>query len=333
MYSGTMFRTEIAISPSPKTIEFNHSVICLGSCFSEIIGQNLSENKFKCLNNPFGTIFNPVALFRFFTLTRQELMSPSLFIENQEVFYHWYCHSKVSGITSDDLKSKLGKAWEKFELHRENVEWIIFSLGTAYGYYLSNSGELVSNCHKVPANQFNKRLLSVEEIVLAFEDNLSALLIEKPDVKVILTVSPVRHIKDGLISNQVSKSILRLAVHELTHKYEQVTYFPSYEILLDDLRDYRFYADDFIHPNGQAIDYIRNKFSETYFSLGTQNLIERWQKVKMNLNHQPSYPHSQKHFQHLNRTLNQLVDLNKEIDLKKEISELKDRIEKLQDSR
>lgn len=239
----------------------------------------------------------------------------NLYVESQGTWRHFDFHSKFADVEKDKLEAELKGAF----INPEDFDVIIITYGTSWVYRLN--GEVVANCHKVPAHAFKKELLSVNEIIQSFEK------FYREDKKVILTLSPVRHIKDTMELNQVSKSILRTAIHEITMAWPEVDYFPAYEIMLDDLRDYRFYEPDMIHPSQTAIDYIWGKFGERYFSKETQDLNIQWLKLLRSINHRPFHPSTKQHQSFLRQTLHDLQELKDRIDVTREIEELESRLD------
>ena len=316
-----MFKIPFDIPPSEKKINIHDSILLLGSCFSDEIGQRLSESKFKVVSNPFGTIYNPHSILDVLT----DKIEDEDVVESQGVFFHWDAHSILSGISEADLIKKVEQAKIETQAFLKEAKWLIITLGTAIIYELSN-GKVVANCHKVPSKSFKKRFLKQEEITDQFEGLINHLRVINPDMQILLTVSPVRHIRDGLIENNRSKSILIDVVHSLVETHHNVGYFPSYEILIDELRDYRFYADDMVHPSKQSIDYVWESFMATYFDEDTQDLQKEWQKLKSALNHRPFHPETEKHQKFLASTLQKLETLNEKLDVSVEIEQIRSQI-------
>ncbi|MEQ9165891.1 MAG: GSCFA domain-containing protein, partial [Fulvivirga sp.] len=208
----------------------------------------------------------------------------------------------------------------------KKTDYLIITFGTAFVYELDSTAEVVANCHKVPAKNFTKKLLTQKQVLEAFEEVYQRLMDLKPDLKIILTVSPVRHIKDTLALNSVSKSTLRLTCHTLENQYENVEYFPSYELVMDDLRDYRFYKSDMLHPSAEAEDYIWNKFASTYFNDQTQSFIKEWVKIKVAIDHRPFNPASEKHQQFIKATIKKIELLPQEISFSQELEMLRNQL-------
>ncbi len=318
------FRTEVKLKASPRKISHKDCLLALGSCFAVHIGRKLQDYKFDVLLNPFGTLFNPLSIFKLVNqAVYKGLMESMGIVETQGVFHHFDLHSDLSSI---DRETLLHNANEKImELHGRlsTTSVIIYTFGTAIVYELKETGEIVANCHKVPAGKFNRRVLEVEEIVHGFKTNFDLIRSVNKAARVILTVSPVRHQKESFQQNSVSKSILRLACEKIVAQYEGVEYFPAYEIMLDELRDYRFYADDMLHPNNMAIDYIWQKFMEVYFDGETIKFIQDWEKIRKALAHRPFNPRSTEHQAFVRKTIQQLEQFKDKVDINPELDRLK----------
>ncbi len=318
------FRTEVKPEESRHKITHRDHLLALGSCFAVHIGQKLKDYKFDVLLNPFGTLFNPVSIFKLVNqAVYKGLMESMGVVETQGVFHHFDLHSDLSSIDKDTL---LHNANEKIrELHDRlsSTSVIIYTFGTAIVYELKETGEIVANCHKVPAGKFNRRFLDVEEVVHGFKTNFDLIRSVNKETRFILTVSPVRHQKESFQQNSVSKSILRLACEKIVSQHEGVEYFPAYEIMLDELRDYRFYADDMLHPNQVAIDYIWQKFMDVYFDDETKQFVKEWEKIRKALAHRPFNPQSKEHQAFVGKTIRQLERFKDKVDITPELDRLK----------
>ncbi|WP_338791218.1 GSCFA domain-containing protein [Bernardetia sp. MNP-M8] len=331
------FRTELHPISLQKKINLSNKIVTMGSCFSENIGQKLLQNKFETLINPFGVIFNPLSVIQLLEWIIEEkngdvLMDnlENFYIQHDEVWYNYHLHSKIASQDKEELKPIVKtKAKQTFEF-LEKADTIILTFGTAFMYELlgenGNNKIPISNCHKQPKNLFNKKLIDLEIAKVKFEHFIKKInLFGEKEQQIIITVSPVRHLKEGLVENSVSKSILRVLAHFLTEKFENVNYFPSYELVLDDLRDYRFYESDLLHPNAQAIEYIWRKFSENYFDDKTQLFLKKWQKIASSLAHRPFFPNRKSHQDFIQKLISDIEKVKKEfkIELKEEIEFLK----------
>ncbi|MEM7548644.1 MAG: GSCFA domain-containing protein [Bacteroidota bacterium] len=305
----------------------------LGSCFSELIGKKLLESKFNILNNPFGTIYNPLSIFQILKFgINKELPNEESYVLNREVWYNYFFHSKLSSTSLNELKANVNQLILRLHESLKDTDFLVLTLGSAYGYELKDRNEWVANCHKMPSGLFDKKLMDIEELDSVFEKTYSSLKNFNPKIKIILTVSPVRHVKDSLQLNSVSKSTLRLFCHKSTENYEDVKYFPSYEIMTDDLRDYRFYSDDLIHPNNQAELYIWEKFKETQLSLDSISLVKRLEKLYTSLEHRPFHPNTKEHLKFLQNLLAQFQEIDESVNVSDEINNITHRIDQIKNS-
>ena len=289
-------RSEISIVPS--SIRHGHSEPCvaLGSCFASEMGQRLRESLIPSCVNPLGTAFNPIALGRMLrrALHKEPFLEEELF-HHQELWRHFDVHSALACV---DPASSLRSANTQLDLLASSLNqasWIILTLGTAWSYWHRASACDVGHNHKLPLAAFEKRLLAPEEIAEHLSAPLSTLLERKPQLQIILTVSPVRHLRDGFHENTLSKSTLQLATHQLQQRFPTIAYFPAYEILLDDLRDYRFYASDLTHPSEAAIELIWQRFQEAYLDQETQGLCEEIKQLRTSLHHRPLHRDTQQY--------------------------------------
>lgn len=319
-----MFRTEIEQSKATFSLHHKDLFITLGSCFSDQIGKRLSSNKFDTLVNPFGTIFNPLSVFELIDMA----MEPSTALEEallhrDGLYYNYKLHSSFRNRDKKKLFETIQKQLNLTQQRLTKAKVLFLTFGTAWVYRTKDSGMLVTNCHKQAQKKFDKHLLSVEEIMTAFMSMKELIHEINPDLQIVLTVSPVRHTRESLSLNATSKAILRLACHYLSDLAEDVHYFPSYEIVTDDLRDYRFYEKDLIHPNEQAIDYIWDIFIKTFCAADTKQTLNQWRKIQSALSHKPFNPKEKKHQDFLRQTLTKLQNLPDEINVEIEIESIK----------
>ena len=316
-----MFRTEVKIDSTKFKIGYEDIILSLGSCFSENISQKLSAAYFNVDVNPFGVLFNPISIKN----SLNYLLDFRKFTENdlfqQGSLWKSFTHSSLfAGTSKLEVLNNINQRIEFSAQKLRNSKVILITFGTAWVYEYQNTSEIVANCHKLPSNEFVRKRLSVDGIVNDYIDIFQRISNECPDIQIIITVSPIRHWKDGAHENNLSKSILLLAVDALRKQFPFVHYFPSYEILLDELRDYRFYANDMCHPSGLAVDYIWKRFCETYFTENTNQMRERLESLNQQLNHKPLFPDTIEHNQFL-------FQIEKQKDkLKNEYPFLKDRL-------
>ena len=293
-------------------IDHGSAIVTAGSCFSDNIGQKLSENKFRTLVNPLGVCYNPISIHKGLTMVAPD---DDLYVESQGTWRHFDFHSKFAAGSKDELRKILN---DQLRLVRDfRGDALIITYGTAWVYKHKATDKIVANCHKRPQGEFEKILLTPSQVIESFEEFRAS-----TKQRIVVTLSPVRHIKDTLELNSVSKSILRHSIYN----FGDVDYFPAYEIMMDDLRDYRFYERDMIHPSVVAIDYVWEKFGDRYFSAETKALIEKWQKVLRSLNHRVFNLETNEHKEFLNRLLLDINELKQVINVSKEIEELELRL-------
>lgn len=320
-------RTEITINKQSPSLNHQSAVLLMGSCFSENIGSKLTEHKFNALINPLGIAYNPISLHQLLGIDSKTSIGELQ--QTNELFFHFNFHSTFNALSEDRYADKLKKAISEKEEFFKHKPTIILTYGTAWVHELKLNDEIVNNCHKQPASNFNRRLLKVEEIVHSWEE-MKAKLEEKykQSFDFIFTISPVRHIKDGFVENLQSKSTLNLAIHQICTEHSNCTYFPSHEIMIDDLRDYRFYKDDLLHPNEMAVDYIWEQFSKAYFSEQTQNYNRQIKQFNQSISHRPFNPQSEKHQNFIKKLIEQLEEFEKEskIDFSDEIKKLRSQL-------
>lgn len=293
------FTTRVPITQTENLIDYNSNVVSLGSCFAVNMGEKLDYFKFRNIINPFGILFHPLAIEKFigYALQQKQFTEADIFYHNER----WHCfdaHSDLSSTDKNLLLTNLNAAVTTTQTALQNATHLIITLGTAWVYYHTKRNAFVANCHKVPQKEFRKELLSPQVITQSLKNILDRLQRANPGIKVIFTVSPVRHIKDGFTENQWSKANLISGLHEMlnTENYKRNTsYFPSYEIMMDELRDYRFYAPDMIHPNGIAIDYIWQRFAENYIDTRADATMKEIDAIQKGLHHRPFNPNSEEH--------------------------------------
>lgn len=306
------FRTTFQISPSDEKINHQHKILTLGSCFSDEIGNRLLYSKFQGLINPFGTIFNAISIQNLIKRSiSEEYYTATDVHQNGEQFFCFDVHSSFNALSNEEVVQHLNATIKQVHHFIYSCDVIMITLGTSWVYSLLTENKIVANCHKVEAKQFEKKLLSVQENYNALEYIFKALISINPKIKIITTVSPVRHIKDGMTENNVSKARLIDALYQLNLAYKQVNYFPSYELVLDDLRDYRFFKQDMIHPTEQAVEYIWEKFGEVYFDQSTQTTIQKIQKVQLALHHRPFNEDAENHQKFLKKTFSMIEEIEK----------------------
>ncbi|MCF4101200.1 GSCFA domain-containing protein [Gillisia sp. M10.2A] len=283
------FRTQIPLQEKSPKIGYQSDILLLGSCFVENIGEKLDYYKLRNRRNPFGILYHPLAISKFIlkAVNEERYTEDDIFFHNER----WHCFDAHSELSNSDknqllecLNANLGNALK----YLKTASHLIITLGTAWYYELIENNESVANCHKFPQKHFNKKLLKIDQIITSLNLLLEAVQKLNPEITVIFTVSPVRHLKDGIVENQLSKAHLIAAIHQVVNtegNVKHLHYFPSYEIMMDDLRDYRFYAEDLLHPNVVAINYIWEKFIEIWFSQTATNTLKKVETIQRGLSH------------------------------------------------
>ena len=314
---------DIDIKSYPK-INYEHTLISLGSCFSENIGGKLHDLKFKCLVNPFGVLYNPKSIYQAILeiLEQKEYSEKDLFYDHEQ-WHSWMHHGSFSNRDIDVVLELINSNIETASKYFEELDFLLLTFGSSWIYRLQDDERVISNCHRMPSSQFVRERLTVKEIVESYTSLISLLLAKRPHLKIIFSVSPIRHIRDGLHENQKSKAILLLAIEELQEKYcDNVYYIPSYEILLDELRDYRFYAEDMVHPSRLAIEYIWERIQQTFFDRTTLETLDECLKIQKSLTHRPLNPELKSHQMFLEQLISKMENIsikNTKLDFRKEI--------------
>jgi hypothetical protein len=305
------FRTIVPIRESNRPIGYDSQILSLGSCFAVNIAEKLDYSKFRSHCNPFGILFHPLAICEII----RKSISGEAFTEADMVSHNglWHSLDAHSDLSHPDKTTLLENLNAALKTTRESIQkatHLIITYGTAWVYRHKDSRKLVANCHKIPQSQFEKELLSVETMREAMQQTVDLIRGVNPDCHIIFTVSPVRHIKDGFVENQRSKAHLIAAIHSLENGCD---YFPSYEIVMDELRDYRFYASDMLHPNQTAIDYIWEKFSAAHISEDSAATMHEIDSIRKGLSHKPFHPDSESHRQFVAKLSTRIDALRKQL--------------------
>lgn len=291
------FTTKIPIPKSNHPIDYHSNILSLGSCFAENMGEKFQYFKFQVTTNPFGIIFNPVSIENLIARAANKQQ----FTDN-DVFFHnelWHCfevHSDLSSVTKEELLENLNQRIDSLHYQITHSTHCIMTYGTSWVYRHKKTNQIVANCHKVPQNQFDKVILSIVTVQESISNTMQLIQKINPNCHFMFTVSPVRHLKDGFVENQRSKAHLIAAIHTIpsvelgTH-----TYFPSYEIMMDELRDYRFYAQDMLHPNAVAVDYIWERFIEATIAPKVYSVMKEVETIQKGLAHKPFNPLTENH--------------------------------------
>ncbi|MEB2785206.1 GSCFA domain-containing protein [Algoriphagus persicinus] len=321
--------TPFTLPESPFPISHQSKILSLGSCFAQTIGQKMFDAKFDCLVNPFGTIFHPMILGDLLDhAIFQDKLEENGLIERDGMYFYLGAHSDLHGNSTEQLKKNYAFQLAEIKKYLETGTHLILTFGTSWIYETEDFGR-VANCHKLPQKLFLKRLVPLEEMASHLGHVFGNISRTYPQLKIILTVSPVRHTKDGIPENQLSKSLLRVLCATLENRFSEVSYFPAYEIMMDELRDYRFYKADLIHPSEVAENYIWEKWIATHFTSETKAKVDQIQKIQLELSHHPLNPKSEAHRKFLQNLLQKLERLNTEFDFLKEIEFTKTQLSNL----
>ncbi len=302
------FTTPVSIPLNQIKISHEQSILFIGSCFAQNIGEKLKSNQFNITLNPNGIIYNPISMVN----SLERIIHNKYYSEQELTNYNtkWISfnhHGSFSSFNKKQCLKQINKTLEEAHQHLKKCSTIFITLGSAWVYEYPDFG-IVANCHKIPNKQFTKRLLSVKEILSAFNEVKENL----KNINIVFTVSPIRHIKEGLHENNLSKSTLHLAINNLVEQQENYHYFPAYEMIIDELRDYRFFKDDLVHPTEMATNYVWDKFSSCYFNDETKSINTELKKIKTAVNHQPFNFKSEEHQQFITKQIQVMDELTQE---------------------
>ena len=306
------FFTEIEIPEFPNQMDYSKSMMLFGSCFSENIGQKLIDLKFDVDMNPFGILYNPESIANSLRiLLENRVFTEDDLFQDQGLWNSFYHHSRFSDVDRNATLEKINKRISLSHEFLKKADFLVVTFGTAWVYELRKTGQIVSNCHKIPAAEFKRFRLGVSEITNVYRELLEQIWKFNPNLKVIFTVSPIRHWKDGAVENQLSKATLLLAIDQLIKGFENQMcgYFPSYELMMDELRDYRFYADDMLHISPAAVDYIFERFSKVMITKASMDVSRKVMKVRKAFEHRPVNPHTLEFREFLQQNLLQIKQL------------------------
>lgn len=304
------FRTEIKLNKSDLRINHQDTIITIGSCFSNNIGNRLKKNKFNVSINPFGILYNPVSISQ----NLEKVIDKSYFYENDLIEYNglwhsFYHHGNYSDTNKVIVLDKINQSISLQHDFLKKSKYLIITFGSAYVYQYLEKNIIVANCHKIPEKNFSQYLLNLDFVYGQWLELIKKINLFNPKINIIFTVSPIRYLKYGNEMNQVSKSLLLLLVHKLKNNFDNIFYFPAYEIFMDDLRDYRFYKEDMIHPSEVGINYVWSKFSDLFFGKDTIDTIKKITEINSALNHRPINPTSDQHKVFLNSQINKIAQI------------------------
>jgi hypothetical protein len=328
------FRTIVEFPGSVEKIGYNTRCLFMGSCFTEEIGGRMLSHKFPVMINPFGTLFNPASI-----CDNLEMLIEGKVFSKDDLFMHngmWFTFSHYTGFNRPDQQeclSVLNKSVLDASSWIRQCNYVLITLGTAWTFIYNATGKLVANCHKLPSADFTRRLLEPEEICERVDHMLTALKKINPGARIIFTVSPVRHWKDGAVNNQLSKSILLLSIHRLMKKHSTISYFPAYEIFMDELRDYRFYAADMLHPSETGSSYVWERFCDSWLDEASKNIMAGVTAILKAVAHRPGQtdlPNLRKFSENLLKQIDQLTLSNPNLNFSPEIAILQERLSRTQ---
>lgn len=282
----------------------------IGSCFTEHISGRLEHHKFKVLSNPHGILFNPLSV----AACLDSYISGKNYNENQlfylnELWNSWDHHTRFSGIDINKVLGNINQSQNDASAFIANADWLIITLGSSFQYFLKENGRHVANNHRAPAQWFEKKMLGIDEIISGFMATLDRLFALNPKIKILFTISPVRHIRDGVVDNNRSKARLIESVHTLCSRFNNVFYFPAYELVIDILRDYRFYDIDFVHPNYMATSYVWEQFVNSAIRPSDHEIMKQVQEITTSRAHRPRFPETRAHKKFMDTNLNKINEL------------------------
>lgn len=298
------FRLEFSPKIFDTPVQHRHRLFLIGSCFTEQIGNKLKQHKFRVLDNPNGILFNPISITQSVNsyISNKQYTEADLFYQN-ESWNSWGHHSRFSHPDQAECLRMINASQQAAHEFLKTADWLLITLGSAFVYELDNEN-VVANCHKVPTDKFNKKLLTAAEVTAALQNMIASVKAFNPFAKIIFTISPVRHLRDGFVENNRSKATLINAVHQLVS--DDVLYFPAYELIIDDLRDYRFFAEDMVHPNYSATNYVWEKFIATCIDEPSQQLMKTINEINAAASHKAFNPTSAAHKKFLLHNLEKL---------------------------
>jgi hypothetical protein len=305
-----LFRTIFPVTALKEKLTYDDTSLFIGSCFSENIGNIVLEKKFDTDINPFGIVYNPASIVN----TLENILNKKSF-SREDLFFHegcWHSFAHHSRFSMSSVEETLQQINERsFHAYHflQRAKFLFITLGTAWVYELASNGAIVSNCHKLPAAEFQRRIMDASEICMLFSRVIPKIIQLNPQINIVFTVSPIRHFKDGATSNQLSKSTLIVAVHELIKQFQFIEYFPAYEIMMDDLRDYRFYEKDMLHPNELAIEYLWDKFRTAIIDSSAIDTMKEVEQITNASRHRPFNMTSKSHQQFIHKNLEKISAL------------------------
>jgi hypothetical protein len=318
------FQLPISIPSLPSPISYGEKIMLTGSCFTEHIGNNLRDWKFDVLQNPNGILFDAASV----ASSLVSYIQPTVYTGDDLIYFNelwqsWQFHSQFSNVDKEACLRGINESQARAHAFLKEAKWLIITLGSSFSYRLKEGGDGVANCHRAPAQTFTKHLMTIDEISVTLDSCLYQLFYFNPGLQVIFTVSPVRHIRDGVVENNRSKARLIEAVHHLVNKFDRLYYFPAYELVIDVLRDYRFYDIDMVHPNYPATHFVLEKFTQYCIDESSRRLLEEVKKVVIARRHKPFQPATNAHRKFLADFRDKTAALSREypfLDLQEELA-------------
>jgi hypothetical protein len=305
------FLIPIQINPPAERIRYEQKILLTGSCFTEHIGNYLSEVKFDTLQNPNGILFDPLSVAQsLISYLEPEIYGPQDLFFHEELWQSWRHHGQFANMERESTLRAINQSQQSAHVFLKQADWLLVTLGSAFVYILKDQNRSVANCHRAPANWFSKKLLPIEDMLAVLDEAIHRLFQFNPRLQIIFTISPVRHIRDGVIENNRSKARLVEVVHHLVNKFNQTYYFPAYELVIDVLRDYRFYDRDLVHPNYMATKFVLENFMEHYVEPGSRKIAEEIQKLSTAIKHRPLHPETKAHRRFLDEQYAKTLELS-----------------------
>jgi hypothetical protein len=327
------FHFEFDIKKLGQPIMHKDKLFLIGSCFTENMGEKLKKYKFSILENPNGILFNPVSVTEALTsYMENSLVTEANLFQLNEGWHSWKHHSRFSGLSAEDSLNKINTSTSNAHDYLKRADYLMITLGSSWIYTLTDKainakpGSIAANNHKAPADWFYRRLMTTEEVLQTLDNTLYRLFHFNSKLKIIFTISPVRHLREGVVENNRSKAVLIQAVHHLVDKFDRLYYFPAYELVIDDLRDYRFYAEDLVHPNYSATQYVWEKFINACIDEKAKSLMEEIHSINLAYQHKPFNASSEQHkkfLQSFYEKTKAIQEQHPDLDFKKELEYFK----------
>lgn len=315
---------DIDIPGAESSIKYGDKIMLMGSCFTENIGVALEQVKFDTLQNPNGILYDPVSLTdALVSYTQNRKYKEDDLYFHDELWHSWRHHGRFSGPSQSDVLETINSAQANAHIFLQQASWLFITFGTSFSYRLVSNNQPVANCHKVPSAMFRKHLMTIEETCSVLDNCIHQLFRFNPNLRIVFTVSPVRHIRDGIVQNNLSKARLLESCHHLANKFDRLYYFPAYELVIDVLRDYRFYQSDLVHPSTDAIQYVFERFAKSYLDPAVVPLMEELKQINAAYSHRPIHEAGDAHQHFLRKQYEKVLSMKNRypnLDLDRELS-------------